>query len=310
MRSFKFGVQISRKPESFSEFCEIGRKAEDLGYFSVGIPDHLGGDQYSPIAGLTAMAMATRHITVGSFVLCNDFRHPLILAQEIATLNIISGGRVEVGVGAGWKDSDYVSSGIAKEKASIRIAKLEETLKILKLALSGSNFGFEGEYYRIEDASVPNEEGLARPRILVGGGGPKMLRLACKYGDVVGVNANLSAGSVGPELVAEVGPEAFEKRVDIVKSELGERISDVDIQALTFIVKIGDDADEFIDEMAPMFGVTGDVARSVPIVVTGSKDRVIEGLLERRERYGFNYFVVHDDELEQFAPMVEVLSGK
>ena len=172
MKSFKFGVQISRKPESVGAFCDVGRKAEDLGYFSVGIPDHLGGDQYSPIAGLTAMAMATQSITLGSFVFCNDFRHPLVLAQEIATLNIISGGRVEVGIGAGWKDSDYLASGIVKEKASVRIAKLEETLKILSLAFEESSFRFEGEFFHIEDASIPKEEGIVRPRILVGGGGP------------------------------------------------------------------------------------------------------------------------------------------
>lgn len=310
MRSFKFGVQISRKPESVAAFCEIGRKAEGMGYYSVGMPDHLGGDQYSPIAGLTAMAMVTKTITLGSFVFCNDFRHPLVLAQEIATLNIISGGRVEVGIGAGWKDSDYVASGISKDKASTRIARLEETLKVLRLFFEEDTVNFEGEFFRLEEASIPKEVGLDRPRILVGGGGPKMLRLACQYGDVVGVNANLSAGFVGPELVAEVGPDAFDKRVEIVKAELGNRYGEVDIQALTFIVKIGEDAIAFVDQMAPIFGVSGDVARSVPIVVTGPKEQVIEDLLARRERYGFNYFVVHDNELEEFAPIVEALAGK
>ncbi len=310
MRSFKFGVQISQKPESVSAFCEIGRKAEDLGFYSVGIPDHLGGDQYSPIAGLTAMAMVTKSITLGSFVFCNDFRHPLVLAQEIATLNIISGGRVEVGIGAGWKDSDYLVSGISKEKASIRIARLGETLQILRKAFEEEAVTFQGDHFRIDGASVPKEAGVERPRILVGGGGPKMLRLACQFGDVIGVNANLSAGSVGPELVAEVGPDAFDRRIEIVQAELGDRFGEVDIQALTFIVKIGDDANQFVDEMAPIFGVTGDVARSVPIVVTGPKEQVIEDLLERRERFGFNYFVIHDNEVDEFAPIVEALSGK
>lgn len=310
MRHLRFGVQVSELTTDIESLVKLAQRAEALGFSSIFLPDHLGGDQWSPISALTAIALGTKEISLGALVFCNDYRHPVVLAQELACLSVISSGRLEFGLGAGWMKADYERAGIAMDSPSKRIARLEEALIVMKGLFLGSAFSYFGEYYQLENAStITIPEGMA-PKLIVGGGGKKMLEVASRHGDVVGVNVNLASGAVGPSLVAEVGPDAFDEKLKWVNSYMGDRIGEVDLQCLSFIAKVGPDANDWIDSMAPAFGISGKEAREIPIVLSGTVDQVAETILARRREYGFNYWVIHQNELEEFAPVVAALQGE
>ncbi len=310
VRQFRFAVQVSTLTQSPRQLADLARRAEDLGYSAVFVPDHLSADQWSPITALAVMAAATERISLGGLVFCNDYRHPLLLAQELATLHELSDGRVEFGLGAGWMTSDYQASGMAMDSAGVRIDRLEEALEMLGALFAERSCSFEGRHYRVADARLQPTSQAHPPRLIVGGGGRKMLNLAARLADVVGVNVNLASGAVGPELVAEVGPDAFDRRIAWVKEAAGERFGDIELQCLTFVARVSSDARDWVASMAPAFGLTADEALEVPIVLAGNVQQVAETIEARRERFGFSYWVVHQAELEDFAPVVSRLAGR
>ena len=310
VRQFRFAVQVSALTQSPGQLADLARQAEDLGYSAMFVPDHLSADQWSPLTALAVMAQATSTISLGGLVFCNDYRHPLLLAQELATLHELSGGRVEFGLGAGWMNSDYAESGMSMDPAGVRIDRLGEALEILKTLFAQRSCRFEGDHYRLSGARL-QPSGVERPpRLIVGGGGRKMLNLAARHADVVGVNVNLASGAVGPELVAEVGPEAFDRRIGWVRQAAPERFAEIELQCLTFVAKVSPDARDWVSSMAPAFGLSAEDALEVPIVLAGEAGEVAETIEKRRERYGFSYWVVHQAELEEFAPVVSRLAGR
>ena len=310
VRQFRFAVQLSALTESPKQLADLARRAEDLGYSAVFVPDHLSADQWSPITALAVMAGATERIALGGLVFCNDYRHPLLLAQELATLHELSGGRVEFGLGAGWMTSDYQASGMPMDAAGVRIERLDEALEILGVLFAERSCSFQGKHYRVADARLQPTSQTHPPRLIVGGGGRKMLELAARRADVVGVNVNLATGAVAPELVAEVGPDAFDRRIGWVKEAAAERFDDVELQCLTFVARVSSDAREWVAGMAPAFGLSAEDALQVPIVLAGEAPEVAETIEARRERFGFSYWVVHQAELEEFAPVVSRLAGR
>ena len=310
MRQFRFGVQISSLTNGVDELVGLARRAEHLGYSAIFLPDHLAGDQWSKIAALGAIGAATTSIKIGALVFCNDYRHPLLLAQELATLHELSRGRVEFGIGAGWMKSDYEQSGIGFDSARTRIARLREALLIVKELFETRRSSFSGEYYQLADARMPPAGAFGRPGLIVGGGGPKMLELAAGMADIVGINVNLASGSLGAELVAEVGPEAFDQRIAWVRQAAGDHFEELELQCLTFVAKVSADARSWVTEMAPAFGVSGLDALEIPIVLAGSVGEVCETLQSRRARFGLSYWVIHQHELDDFAPVVAELAGR
>jgi probable F420-dependent oxidoreductase len=192
-RRFRFGIQLSHAAGP-ADWAELARKAEDLGYSSLQLPDHFGA-QFSPAPALAAAAGATRDLRLGTLVLDNDYRHPVVTAKDMATVDLLSDGRVELGIGAGWMASDYDQSGIGMDPAGVRVDRLAEAVTVLKGLFGPGPFSFEGEHYTIRDLDgQPKPAQDPHPPFVLGGGAPRMLRLAGREADIVGINPALRSG--------------------------------------------------------------------------------------------------------------------
>lgn len=308
MQPFRFAIQLEGAL-SGRAWRDLARKIESLGYATLYVPDHLG-DQWGPIVALTAAAEATATLKVGALVYDNDYRHPVLLAKEMATLDLLSEGRLEVGLGAGWMKADYDQSGIAYDEPAVRVARFEEGVQIIQALWAEGTCTFSGEHYAVDGAlGLPRPFRQPRPTLLLGGGGKRVLSFAARHADIVGVNANLRAGYVGPEVAASVTAERFDERVRWVRAAAGDRFAGLELQILTFVAAITDDRRGMAEAVAPGFGISPEAALEVPMVVVGTVDQVCETLRERRERYGLSYYVFHVHDIEPFAPVVERLTG-
>ena len=307
MKPFRFGVQSNSAPDA-AAWRERARQVEALGYSTLYVPDHFT-DQWGPLVALTVAAEATTTLNIGALVFDNDYRHPVVLAKEVATLDLVSGGRVEFGLGAGWMASDYEQSGIPYDEPKVRIDRLEEALEVYR-QLWGGPATFEGDHYRIAGATgLPAPVRRGGPTLVIGGGGKRVLSLAARHADVVGVNPSLRSGAVDAATAASAVASLYEERIGWIREAAGDRIDDIELQVLTFLVAVDGDRDEMARMMAPGLGLSEDEAREVPIVLVGSVDEICEQLLRRREEWGLSYWVVHDGEMEAFAPVVDRLAG-
>lgn len=306
-KPFRFAVQTSFAPDG-GTWRDRARKCEDLGYSTLYIPDHFG-EQFAPMVALTVAAEATTRLNVGTLVLDNDYRHPQVLAKEIATLDLFSEGRLEVGLGAGWMRSDYDESGMVYDTPGTRIDRMLEGLAIVKGLLAEPTFSFSGKYYTLTEAQGVPRPHSQHPPILIGGGGKRVLSIAAREADIVGVNPNLSAGYVGPEVAQSARPARYRERIEWIKEAAGDRFDDIELQVLTFFVQIGVDAEKAAADIAPLFGIDADEALDMPLAILGTVDQICETLQKRREEYGFSYIVVHDGEMDAFAPVVARLAG-
>jgi len=308
-RPFRFGVQLS-DAGSAEEWTGNARRLEDLGYSSLFVPDHFG-DQLAPIAALTWAAAATTQLRVGGLVLDNDFRHPLVLAKEAATLDLLSGGRLELGIGAGWMRSDYEISGIPFDEPAVRVERMEEAIAVLKGAFQQDPFSYTGRHYRIGESSPrPRPEQRPHPPVLVGGGGRKVLSVAGRLADIVAVNFNLRAGEITPDLGPDGTAEMTAQKVDWIRQAAGERFDDIELSTMVFVAAVTDDRQSMVDQLAGGFGITPEQALEVPHVLVGTVEEMEQDLQSRRERYGFSYVVLQGmPAAEALAPVVERLSG-
>jgi probable F420-dependent oxidoreductase len=309
VRPFRFAVQLSGAPDG-KAWRALARQIEDLGYSTLYMPDHFD-DQWAPLVGLTAAADATTSLRVGSLVFDNDYRHPVELAKEIATLSVVSEGRVEVGLGAGWMQSDYDESGIPYDRAGIRIQRMVEGLQIMKDLWTEGTSTRSGRHYRVTKAQgLPRPHEGKCPPVIIGGGGKRILSVAAREADIIGFNPSLAAGSIGPDVVESALPESYRERVAWVKEAAGDRLEQVDCQVLTFVVQVVPNRDEFLAQAAPLFGVTSEQAAEIPLVLVGTVDQICDTLQARRAEYGFNSWVVHEADMTGFAPVVDRLAGE
>ena len=196
-RKFRFGVQASTA-RTGAEWAEQARTIEDLGYSTLFMPDHFVDAALAPMVALPFAAAATTTLRIGMLVLGNDYKHPAVVAKEAATLDVLSDGRLEFGLGAGWMTADYDALGLTYDRPGVRIDRLAEALAVVKGAWGDGPFDFAGEHYTINAYDgLPTPVQRPRPPILVGGGGQKLLRLAGREADIVGINPILSAGVIG-----------------------------------------------------------------------------------------------------------------
>ncbi len=306
MHPFRFGVQIS-KSSSADTYRESVRKIEDLGYSTVFCPDHFD-DQWAPTVSLTVAAEATSTLRVAALVYDVDYRHPVTLAKEIATLDVVSSGRVEFGIGAGWMGNDYNAAGINFDRPGVRIDRMMEAIEVVQGLWSGEPFNFQGAHYEISDLTgTPSPFQPGGPPIIVGGGGKRVLTEAALRADIVGLNASLHAGSVGPETALSALGERFLERRNWVEEAAGDRFPDIELQMNTFmtaVTKTTSEADQMFEGMAPMFGLSPEQARTIPMVLAGTIGDVCDQLHRYRELYGTSYWVVHDGEVDAMAPVV------
>lgn len=307
-RPFRFAVQTSTAA-SGKEWRDRARKIEDLGYSTVYMPDHFG-EQWGPIVGLTIAAEATTTLNVGALVFDNDYRHPVVLAKEMATLDLATEGRVEFGIGAGWMRTDYEESGIPYDEPKVRIDRMVEGLDVIRQLWRDGSASLKGEHYTITNAQgQPRPHTPGGPKLIIGGGGKRVLSIAAREADIIGVNPNLRAGAVGPEVAASAKGDVYRDRLQWIKDAAGARFDDIELQCLTFFVQFTDDSASAYANLAPLFGLTPEEARDVPVALAGTVGEIAETLQRRREEFGLSYIVVHEPEMEQFAEVVAKLAG-
>jgi probable F420-dependent oxidoreductase len=307
-RPFRFGIQVGAAYDA-SGWVALARQVEALGYATFTMPDHFS-QQLAPVPALMAVADATEHLRIGALVFANDYRHPVVLAKELATMDVLSSGRVEIGIGAGWMASDYEASGIAYDPPGVRIERLEEALAVIKGALAEGSFSFSGKHYTIRDYDgQPLPVQRPTPPILIGGGGPRLLSLAAREADIVGINGTLTSGAIGPEALASMSYETVAERVEVVRQAAGERINDIELNIRAFFVSVTEDAATAIDNMAAWVKVDPALLAASPFALVGTVNEITETLLRRREELGFSYVIVGPGEVETFAPVVAALTG-
>lgn len=307
-RPFRFAVQTSSASDG-KAWRDRARKIEDLGYSTLYIPDHFG-DQWGPLVALTVAAEATELLNVGSLVFDNDYRHPIVLAKEIATLDLVSEGRVEFGIGAGWLRSDYDEAGIDYDAPGVRIDRMVEGLAVMRQLWRDGRADLAGEHYKVAGAQGhPRPASKGGPRIVIGGGGRKVLSIAAREADIVGVNPNLGSGRVGPEVAATASAASYRERLEWIRDAAGERFDDLELQCLTFLVQFTDDPLAVAEQYAPLFDQTPQDLLGMPLGLVGSVAGMVETLQLRREEFGLTYIVVHEPEMEAFAQVVSRLAG-
>jgi probable F420-dependent oxidoreductase len=315
-RPFRFGV-IGEAITTRERLLDTAHRAEELGYSTLLLRDHFVpepfGDQLAPLVALMAAAAATRTLRVGSLVLDNDYRHPVVLAKEAATLDLLSGGRFELGIGAGWLRDEYDRAGIPFEDPAVRVGRLEESLQVLKGLLAGPALTFKGEHYTVDGiAGFPAPVQRPHPPILVGAGSRRMLGIAGREADIVGILPRaLPEGTISGEL-SERSPERVTRKVAWVRQAAEQRSRQVEL-SMVLAVALGGDHRQAAERLAVRQGwgaAAGELVLEMPSVAAGPADRVAEELQARRDRYGISYLVVADGDMDTFAPVVERLAGR
>jgi probable F420-dependent oxidoreductase len=308
MMPIRFSLQVASATTG-AEWRARARRIEELGFSTMYIPDHFG-DQWGPIVGMTVAAEATTTLRVGSLVLDNDYRHPVVIAKELAALDLASEGRLEVGIGAGWMKSDYDESGMPYDRPGVRIERMVEGLEIMKQLWRDGTATFEGKHYTVTAAQgLPRPHSTPYPKIVIGGGGQKVLSIAAREADIIGVNPSLRAGYVGPEVAETAKPANFHQRIQWIREAAGDRFDDIELQVLTFFNQITDDRQTVVENMAALFNLTPEETGDVPIALVGTVEEIVDQIVSRRETYGFSYIVIHEAEMEAFAPIVAKLAG-
>jgi probable F420-dependent oxidoreductase len=292
------------------------RRIEDLGFSSVSVSEHLtGGWVLEATVAMMAAAAATDRLRILSLVLANDYRHPVLLHKAAASIDLLSDGRLELGLGTGWLSSDYRGSGIPLDAPAVRIDRLEEALKVLKGLFSPHPLSFEGAHYRIHDLDgLPKPIQRPNPPILVGGGGRRILQLAAREADIVGVHCNLRRGEPGMDAAADLSAQRVAEKVRWVREEIETAVpggKEPVLQFSIYLCRVNDTSrtgTEVVSSFGRWLGADPLLLSDSPAVLVGSVQQCVEKLQEQRERYGFSYFKLGGD-VKAVAPIVARLAG-
>lgn len=307
-RPFRFGLALAGFDHGH-DWAETARRVEDRGYATMLVPDHLG-DQLAPLPAIAAAAAATSRLRIGTFVLANDFRHPVLLAKEAATVDVLSGGRLELGLGAGWRREEFDAAGITFASGAERLARLEESISVLRGLWGGEDFSFSGDHYRIAElVGRPRPTQAGGPPLFLGGGGPRMLDLAARVANIVGIAPRSQRG--GTLDLADVSAERTEAKVAVVRDAAGGRFADIELNVLILAARVGPgvSAQDQAEEVARRWHLGPEDVLASPHAVLGPPEQVIEALHRHRERFGISYVTVPEPALDAFAPVVERLAG-
>jgi len=293
------------------------RRVEALGYSTLFFPDHFE-DQWDPTAAIAAVGAVTEKLRVGTLVYDVDYRHPVVFAKQASTIQILTRGRFEFGFGAGWMESDYVQAGIPYDRPGVRIERMEEALQIMRGMWTQSRTTFEGKHYRIRDIAqaAAGQDSAAPPKILIGGGGRRVLGIAGRYADIVGINPKMIAGRIAPETPADLRPANVREKVAWVREaaeQAGRDPERIEFNSLAFVVSVTDDPSGLRRALAKSSGMSEAEVADCPIFLTGSADEIRDRLEKRREETGISYITLAaaaHGSLEEFAEVMEPLIGR
>jgi len=305
-----FTAQLLSAP-SAAAWRTTCREVEQLGYAGISVSDHFGA-QFAPVIALAAAASATERVTLGFNVLANDFRHPALLAKELTTLDVLSDGRVLAGLGAGWMHADYVETGMAFDKASVRIGRLIEAVSVLRGLWTGEPFSFAGEHYRI--AGLVNRPRPVRSGglpLLLGGGAERMLTTAGALADVVGIALDNRSGLAGaPAASASSTAASTRDKLTWIRAgaaAAGRPMPPVSVRVLT--VQITNQRRRAATELGRAFGLDAASLLESPHALVGTTEQIVDDLLARRADYGFDRYVVSQAAVHDLAPVVAALAA-
>ena len=306
-RPFRFGV-TAPTPDAGTDWIERARRVERLGYSILVVPDHFR-DHLAPVPALTAAALATTRLRVGSLVFSNDFRHPAVLARDAATIDVLSGGRFELGLGAGWLRAEYDQAGIPFDAPGTRVERLEEAVTIIKGLLAGERVTFAGRHYTVADLEGrPTPVQRPHPPLAIGGGGRRTLTLAAREASIVGLVPRARRDGGGLDLT-DLSDAATREKIDWVRAAAGARFDSLELHALIQAVGVGEGRTVAADQLAARFKVALEVVLETPYVLLGTIEQICDTLQQRRERYGISYLTVFERDMEAFAPVVTRLAG-
>jgi probable F420-dependent oxidoreductase len=309
-RPFRFGVG-ARTALSRADWAEKARRAEALGYSSLLLPDHLL-ECLPPLIPLVSAADATTTLRVGTFVLNNDFRHPILLAREAAAVDLLSDGRLELGLGAGHMRSEYAEAGLPFDPPGERVERLAESVEIVARLLAGETVTFSGRHYQVSGHQIyPLPTQRPRPPILIGGNGHRLLSLAAREADIVGLSG-LSHKRGGSEVdLSAFKASAVDQRLAWLRAAAGQRFEQLELNALVQQVILTESPRQAAAELAARWpDLDEDDVLQTPYLFVGSLDGLAETLQARRERWGLSYYVVFESAAESLAPLVARLSGQ
>lgn len=284
MKPMRFGVQVRGEGQtSAAAWTELARRVEGAGFSTLLMPDHFG-EQLAPVPALMAAAAVTTTLRVGAFVFDNDYRHPSMLAKELATMDVLSDGRLEIGMGAGWAEQEYRQAGMPFDRAGVRIERMVEGVQVVKGLLGSGPFTFAGDHYRITDMDGWPEPAQQPPPLMIGGTGPRVLGIAARHADIVGINVDLSS----PEANTDDG---LAQRVALVQQAAGDRLDGLELNLTILGAVITDDLDAGARRAGEWLRLGPERVLTSPHFLVGPKAKLVERVHELRERFGLTYFV-------------------
>lgn len=313
-RPFRFGL-MGESVRSAKELLETARRAEAAGFATFLLRDHFieepFGHQLAPLTSLATIAGATKRLRVGSMVFCNDYRHPALLAKEVATLDVLSDGRFELGLGAGFSQPEYEAAGLPYDRPGVRVDRLVEALRIFKGVLGASPFTFAGRFYTVTNLEAfPKPVQRPHPPLMIGAGGRRMLAIAAREADIIGLQtASLATGRSTPD-PAGLLAETITEKIDWVRQEAGARFDRIELSIIASVV-VAENRREAAERLVRDRGWNDLAVERVfdmPSIFIGPVDHIVDEMRARRERYGISYYVVRDRSLETVAPIVTRLS--
>ncbi|MDQ3688511.1 MAG: TIGR03621 family F420-dependent LLM class oxidoreductase [Chloroflexota bacterium] len=308
MQPFRFAIYTNSSDEA-DHWTAFARRAEELGYAALYVTDHLGR-QLAPTAALAAAAAVTRSLRIGPYVWANDFRHPLIVAREAATLDRLSNGRLDLGLGAGWKRSDYRQLGIPYDPPGLRIDRMIESLGIIRRLLSGEVVTHTGRFYTLDRARVePAPIQRPHPPIMLGGGGPRMLRVAAREAQIISFVPQFSPA--GRPMWRYATEAALIERTALVRSAAGTRFDELELNVFVGDAGVIGDGQPLSASLRAMLKFVGPaLVGGSPYLLYGTLDQLRTAMLRRRERSGVTSYGIPAHAMESFAPLVASLAGR
>ncbi len=320
-KPFRFAVQ-SAATDSGAAWRDLAKRAEGTGYSTLYVADHYvdaasnGGQVLAAFPAMATAAAVTDTLRVGARVLCIDYHHPAVLAKQAATLDLLSDGRFDLGLGAGWVSSEYEAMGLAMDAAPARIARLADTVDFVRRFFAGETLEAAGETGSSITAAgfkgqpLPVQAG--GPPIMIGGGARKVLTLAGRVADIVSFNFDNRAGVVGPASVQSAAASVMEQRISWVREGAGDRFDSIELEVGAYFTVVTPDTASGVataEKMGGMFGMSADDMAAHPNALIGTADEICDRLVERRERYGISFVTISDRNLEAFAPIVARLAN-
>jgi probable F420-dependent oxidoreductase len=306
-RHFRFGVEMMGPFPSMT-WAQSAREIESMGYSTLFVPDHFH-EGYGPITAMATAAAVTTNLIVAPMVLACDFRHPAVLARELASIDVLSEGRLEVGLGAGYNPLDYSRSGIRHDPPGVRVDRLIEHTHVLKALFGKDPVTYDGVHYQIRDLDgTPKPVRDGGPPIIIAGGGKRLLSFAAQHADIIGVNPSLPAAPDADTARDALAP-AIDRKFELIRDAAGDRFDQLEFNAWISAAAITDDMSTLRERLSARFGAPAYEVLQSPIILAGSIDQVVDQLHRRRQRWGYSYTVLQAEQAHAFAPVVAQLAA-